>query len=56
MGLDDQTVLASGLERLMGPDVDAVRLPGTHGLPMERPVEVAQVILHGGNMRVLRAL
>ena len=56
MGLDDQTVLASGLERLMGPDVDAVRLPGTHGLPMERPVEVAQAILHGRNTRALTAL
>ena len=53
---DDQTVPAAGLAALLGPAVQTIRLPGTHGLPMERPVEVAQAILHAGNMRVSTAL
>ena len=42
---DDSTVLAPGLEALLGPGVEVVRQPGTHGLPLERPAEVAQAIL-----------
>jgi pimeloyl-ACP methyl ester carboxylesterase len=53
---DDQTVLAGDLEGLLGPEVDAVRLPGTHGLPMERPADVAKAILLGGNTRASTAL
>lgn len=56
LGLDDQTVLASGLDRLIGPDVQAVRLPGTHSLPLERPSEVALAILRDGNTRASAAL
>lgn len=47
----DQTVLAGDLEGLLGPAVEVVRLPGTHGLPMERPADVARAILLGGNTR-----
>jgi pimeloyl-ACP methyl ester carboxylesterase len=46
---DDQTVLAAGLAPLLGSDVEVVRLPGTHGLPIERPAAVARAILRGGN-------
>jgi len=46
---NDQTVLASDLEGLLGADVEVVRLPGTHVLPLERPVDVANAILLGGN-------
>jgi len=45
---DDQTVLAGGLSTLLGPRVDVVRMPGTHGLPLERPAEVARAILLNG--------
>ena len=53
---DDQTVLADGLSALLGPAVDVVRMPGTHGLPLERPAEVARVILLDRNTPVSRAL
>ena len=53
---DDQTVLAGDLEGLLGPEVEAVRLPGTHGLPLERPAEVARVILRNGNTPAPSAL
>ena len=53
---DDETVLARDLEELLGPEVEVIRLPGTHGLPMERPAEVAKVILLGGNTLVSTAL
>ncbi len=45
---DDRTVLAAGLEPLLGPAVDVVSLPGTHVVPMERPSDVAQAILLAG--------
>lgn len=45
---DDQTVLAGDLKVLLGPDVEAVHLPGTHSLPMERPADVAEAILFAG--------
>ena len=41
---DDPTVLPGPLTALLGPTVEVVRLPGTHVLPLERPVEVAAVI------------
>lgn len=41
---DDQTVLPGSLTALLGPTVDVVRLPGTHGLPVERPGAIATVI------------
>ena len=50
---DDQTVLAGDLGALLGPEVEAVDLAGTHGLPMERPAQVAELILLGGNTRAL---
>ena len=53
---DDQTVLAGDLERLLGPEVEVVRLPGTHVLPVERPAEVAGAILRTGNDRASTAL
>jgi len=53
---DDQTVLADGLSALLGPGVDVVRMPGTHGLPLERPDEVARVILLDRNTTVSKAL
>ncbi len=56
MGTDDQTVLAARLERLLGPGVDVVRLPGTHMLPVERPSQVAVAILAEGNTRPSAAL
>ncbi len=56
MAEDDQTVLASGLDRLIGPGVDVVRLPGTHGLPVERPGDVAGAILAAGNTRASTSL
>jgi len=45
---DDETVPAEGLGAMLGPRVDVVRLPGTHGLPLERPAEVARAILLNG--------
>ncbi len=45
LGEDDQTVLAAGLDRLLGPGVHTVRLPGTHALPLERPADLARLIL-----------
>ena len=53
---DDQTVLAGDLEGLLGPEIEAIRLPGTHGLPMERPADVAKAILLGGNRQVSTTL
>jgi pimeloyl-ACP methyl ester carboxylesterase len=53
---DDQTVPAAGLGALLGPGVEAVRLPGTHGLPMERPADVARAVLSGRNSRASTAL
>ena len=53
---DDQTVLAAQLEGLLGPDVEVVRLPGTHGLPVERPGDVARAILVGRNTEASAAL
>ncbi len=52
----DQTVLAGDLDALLGPQVEGVRLPGTHGLPMERPADVAGAILRGGNTRASTTL
>jgi len=49
---DDQTVLAGDLEGLLGTEVEVVRVPGTHGLPIERPADVARAILLRGNRRV----
>ena len=51
MAEDDRTVLARDLEGLLGPAVETVRLPGTHGLPLERPAQVADAILLVGNTR-----
>ncbi len=56
MGEDDQTVLASGLDRLIGPGVSVVRLPGTHMLPVERPGDVADAVLAEGNTGAPTAL
>lgn len=56
MGEDDQTVLASGLERLIGAGVDVVRRPGTHMLPLERPGDIADAVLAAGNTRASTAL
>jgi len=53
---DDQTVPADGLSALLGPRVDVVRIPGTHGLPLERPAEVTQAILRHGNTPASSAL
>jgi len=53
---DDHTVPADGLSALLGPHVEAVRMPGTHGLPLERPAEVARVILLHGNTPAASAL
>lgn len=41
---DDQTVLPGSLTALLGPTIDVVRLPGTHGLPVEQPGAIATVI------------
>lgn len=46
---DDQTVPAKGLGALLGPRIEVVRIPGTHGLPLEHPAEVARAILLHGN-------
>ena len=51
IGEDDQTVLARDLEALLGPQIETVHLPGTHGLPMERPADVAAAILLVGTRR-----
>ncbi len=48
---DDQTVPAAGLERLLGPAIAVVRLPGTHMLPLEDPAEVARAIRQGQQHR-----
>ncbi len=53
---DDRTVLASELAPLLAPAVEVVRLPGTHGLPLERPVDVARAILVTGNAQASTAL
>jgi len=53
---DDRTVPADGLGALLGPHIKVVRLPGTHGLPLERPAEVARAILLPGNTTVSPAL
>lgn len=53
---DDQTVLASDLEGLLGPGIAVVRLSGTHGLPLERPADVARSILRDGNTRASTSL
>jgi hypothetical protein len=42
---DDKTVLAAGLAPLLGPEVEVVLMPGTNGLSMEGPAEVARAIL-----------
>ncbi len=46
---DDQTVLAESLSALLAPRIDVVRMPGTHGLPLERPADVARAILLEGS-------
>jgi pimeloyl-ACP methyl ester carboxylesterase len=56
VGEDDRTVLAGDLEPLLGDAIEAVHLPGTHGLPMERPAQAAEAILLGGNARASTAL
>ncbi len=53
---NDQTVPADGLGAILGPHIEVVRIPGTHGLPLERPAEVARVILLHGNTPALSAL
>ncbi len=40
----DATVPAGELTALLGPDLDVVRLPGTHTLPLEHPAAVAAAI------------
>lgn len=44
LGERDETVPPDGLVPLLGPRVTRVLLDGTHGLPLERPVQVAAVI------------
>lgn len=56
LGEDDSTVLAAGLTPLLGPDVELLRLPGTHGLPLEQSAEVARAILPARNDRAPLAL
>lgn len=53
---DDQTVLPNSLTALLGPAVDVVRMPGTHGLPIERPTEIAAVITSLRNTEASAAL
>ena len=53
---DDQTVLPGDLEGLLGAEIAQVRLRGTHGLPLERPAEVAEAILRAGNTAVSTTL
>jgi len=53
---NDQTVPADGLGAMLGPHIEVVRIPGTHGLPLERPAEVARVILLHGNTPASSAL
>ena len=52
----DRTVPADGLSALLGPHIQVVRMPGTHGLPLEHPAEVARVILLHGNTPASSAL
>ncbi len=52
----DQTVPADGLSTLLGPRIQVIRLPGTHGLPLEHPAEVTRTILIAGNTSVSSAL
>ena len=56
IGEDDRTVPAAGLGALLGPNVAVLRMPGTHGLPLERPAEVAQAILRVGKDRASATL
>lgn len=56
IGDDDQTVLADNLMTLLGPAVVVVHLSGTHGLPIERPAEVAAVIARMRNTNASPAL
>lgn len=56
LGRDDQTVLGSALEPMLSPEVQVVELPGTHALPVEQPVEVAEAILDGGKQQASRSL
>lgn len=53
---DDQTVPADGLSAMLAPHIQVVRIPGTHGLPLERPAEVARAILLNGNRTTPSAL
>ena len=53
---NDQTVLPDGLTALLGPAIDVVRLPGTHGLPVERPAEIAAVIRAAWNEQASQTL
>jgi len=53
---DDRTVPAHGLGAMLGPRVEVVRIPGTHGLPLERPAGVARAILLHGNAPASSAL
>lgn len=48
LGQRDQTVPPDGLASLLGPGVARVLLDGTHGLPLERPVQVAAEIARAG--------
>ena len=56
IAVDDQTVPAERLEALLGPQIEVVRIPGTHGLPLEHPAAVARAILRDGNRPTLSAL
>lgn len=56
MGQDDQTVLASGLDRLIGAGVHVVRRPRTHMLPVERPGDIADAVLAAGNTKASTTL
>ena len=51
LGHDDQTVLRSTLQPLLGQDVEVLELPGTHVLPVEQPARVAEAILRGGKQK-----
>ena len=56
LGRDDQTVLGSSLQPMLGPDVEVVEMPGTHALPVEQPSEVARAILHSGKQQASSSL
>lgn len=50
LGERDETVPPDGLVPLLGPRVTRVLLDGTHGLPLERPLQVAAVIVQASGV------